>query len=758
MSNFTHDVRKRESVSAIQRELQNHVLQPPMDREGYYTERVLKGELGGNMDTEPQVVADFLRREQVDVRLMSSVVLGKNTPTADKGLMQRIAKRGAVLAASGQDALAPARRTQGGVKMAQRAYDFLLARPLLQFPGMAEKLLETCEQLVYAKGGTQFSLRRLAALPRKGAVVEPPEQYELARALTNCGIPTVQQCRELASKELTGPEGVSVNKKASNGFPTRGKMEQADSAALVVTLAEGFIASVDQQGGTMEAALRVLQDLEASTPEMVLVEGKTKADYYKEAKVREHKMRHYTVFPRWLSMIAMMAAQPLEGATRNILQDPLLHTAQGATLMKGGAGKLVEALDEQMMGEAVGYVHCGDDSLVVVERPGGLEILSVDMSNFDLTQHAAVRRGPIGALTERLQVIAPTGAAAFAYMAAGRLEAVNGACVIYTEHGGASGGVLQSKLNDIIMDVYLQRVTERIGESQGREAIDALLQEVGREMGLDARLEQYAFVKARSLREALETVAVQFLGYYLYAEGGIVACVADLPRMLARGMYPNYTYRTEEEHKDLIALRAAGAVLNLGVVPMGWEGLEKMMVDRAVTSLELRKARLEKRLNLVADATDGVVRDTASFDGLLELVKDRRQRLALWLEPKGEEVEQPTPVAKVTRKGTKVQVGDEQVQLGMQALRVFTTQREVLYRTEEARTTQFGRMPELSAEEMQRRLDIKDLRYQKMREEVKAFRATRRARSEYTESETASVFSEETWNEDDFEEYYYYSE
>jgi hypothetical protein len=129
---------------------------------------------------------------------------------------------------------------------------------------------------------------------------------------------------------------------------------------------------------------------------------------------------------------------------------------------------------------------------------------------------------------------------------------------------------LQSKVNDVLMDVLITRVVERVREEAqyGEQAVDETIKAEGTKLGFTIRVEQFWRGKARTLVDALDQQPFLFIGYYFHYLDGRVVVAADLPRTLAQVPYPSQKWhKSRGELLVKEAMRVGCIALNLGIPP-----------------------------------------------------------------------------------------------------------------------------------------------------------------------------------------------
>lgn len=424
--------------------------------------------------------------------------------------------------------------------------------------------------------GTNATLGRLKhAYPKVGSRIERPvTPLEARRALQNCGL---DMSRLTALPDALRPYpllpredgyGIMVNPHADNGFPVMGKWNSGEGAAAQKVM--GLAISIRRELERAHSIGAWKREAEEKRPYLVALMGKAKADYYAQEKVTLAKLRFYNVLPRQIALIMQQATQPFEANAQNINQG-VGHSGQGITLTYGGARTLVVQLQRQLDQDGVAYVHVGDDSWVI-EKVNATEMrmYALDGSNFDLTQHAAATKEVHVALREQLRLYDRVSAELWYEYARERLVVVVGQMVRLWKHAGPSGMPLQSKVNDVLMEVLIARILQRMrGRDLDESAVDALLMEEGRNLGFELRVEQYWRGKARTLLDALEQSPFLFIGYYFHVRDGELHVCADLPRTFAQVPYPTQKWAKDKGELQVVeAMRLGSIAMNLGIPPV----------------------------------------------------------------------------------------------------------------------------------------------------------------------------------------------
>jgi len=530
---------------------------------------------------------------------------------------------------------------------------------------VARAVLERTTSYFMVAGGTQHSMGRvMSALPKPAVFrLSPVTPEEADKAYTNCGFyhgsfwETVfpewadSYGRKWPLSGAPGDHVVTINKQASLGIPyyAKGDDERALTACISV-VAEML------KGVWRTDAARAYRTAMIANPGMVMFLGKTKTDVYSETKIKEAKLRFYLVMPGHLKLLIQTVTQPFASAKVSLndifawyFRNPFngdeelvaldrlfarMHSAQKLGLTGGGADLLVRALDAQLAQDGIGYLHCGDDTIFVLRttrmigarRHFYLCAFGTDQSNFDLTQREEVVRAIDDRLQRGIAGIDSNLAALWREIRRGRLVNIHNAGVVYMNGLGTSGIPLQSEVNDMIEDVYCQRLWSKIKAGSAvlrngqpyyeisKEQIEAHVRNIGDSMGLESRLEffneewdmdneshplrgimagnyltfdflGYSFFVPDTMgrqvnRQPVERAGIgyQFEPEYEYLENQeplapyrgtesrrVVTCVAILPRLFTNLLYPSAMH-IEDQHQFRLydGVRVVGTLLQAG--------------------------------------------------------------------------------------------------------------------------------------------------------------------------------------------------
>jgi hypothetical protein len=502
----------------------------------------------------------------------------------------RLAKEGRVLAHAQMGSVSVRHRTQQSMLVAGALYS-----SMNDWGDVTKEAVRSrAEDVVYVQAGTASTLGRLNKYyPKKGSkIAQPITHAEVAVSLKRCGLTCPEELRGQPYVFEGDGKMISVNPDAENGYPVGGKWSDELTHKPIFDLAsqmrKSIVEAFERGKGTVKGSLhavvawkRTMEDA-PETLKLVALKGKCKADPYKKAKVLNGELRFYNVFPRQVLMNIMMVTQVVDDYSLTAgARDggELVRTAIGATLTRGGADKLVEVMDDQLKRDGYAYLHVGDDSFVALTVGDKVALFSIDCSSFDLTQHAELTHAVHLGIYEQLRKIDGPAAALWYAYARERCCVVVNSQVYRMRHAGPSGFPLQSKINDLIMDVYLRRLARSLAASlrtnstlfhsevELRKLLDSAMQVVGGAMGLVARLEDFVMVDAESIREALGKKSFLFIGYRFYQEDGRVYVFADLVRQLGQMQYPNSFWVERERLNAMEAVRLAGILISMGRPP-----------------------------------------------------------------------------------------------------------------------------------------------------------------------------------------------
>jgi len=523
-------------------------------------------------------------------------------------------------------------------------------------------VLASCFDKVFVYGGTEGSMGRvLRAYPKKGAspygrITRP----EARVALASCGL-VDRTAQPKVSFPLVGapgdPNTLKVNPKSSNGFPVLGRWEDPGLAQKCVDLAVSAYAEMSKLGN----AEKWLRDAEQGRPWLVALMGKAKEDYYAPEKVETALLRFYNCFPRQMMLIMQTVTQPFEQRAENILEDSDLHTGQGVSLPHGGAHRLVEALQHQLDESGRAFVHLGDDSWVIFRVGDRLVQFALDCSNFDLTQHASVTEQVHRAVQEELREYDPVAADLWYAYARERVVVTVGNATYRWKHAGPSGMPLQSKVNDMLMDVMIRRVLGRLQFAEDADAarieegVANAVEGVARDMGFVAKLEQFSCRTASSLQSALEDTPFLFIGHYFWSERKdkhkdpkvLVCC--DVARSLAQLPYPTVKWMAKGKHLDVReAMRIGSIAMGRGIAPLP---LQEAFEEWKEAAIEVVEGALDQYGDASAEELRWALQDdpagpdlVPSLAGLLRVLKrPPAEDYAFWADPRQPEPAEAPP-------------------------------------------------------------------------------------------------------------------
>jgi len=615
------------------------------------TEERLRWDKFANERTDIRVVQGFLTAN-LAMDIAPTVIL----PRELVGDQQLLKQKKTLFAMAATEPIVCRKRTAAAKTVANAIYAAVPkagVKPVYR----QDKIRERNANMLFAAAGTEYALGRIRDnYPRVGATVQAITRAEARTAIRNCGIDVAAVEESLRTpiplNPVYGEDHLRMNIHADNGFPVRGTMADEGCARLVLQLATDLRALFvqAQRSGGRQGVIDLVRRLEEGKPHLMLVRGKAKADMYSMEKIKEQKLRFYNAFPRHLVMNMQVATQRLEFLKQHVLYKG--NSAQGLPLVRGGADDMVRVMQLRLDVEGAAYVHVGDDTFIAVKCRYGVMLLSLDCSNFDLTQHGALTKEVHEGLFRELEMIDPTAAALWYAMARERLVVVARSVVRRFKHAGPSGMPLQSTVNDVLMEVLCSRLLsawprdDAFYETLEKADLDALIQRVGRDMGFKVRLEEVYATGGSSLMSALEDCPFLFLGFRWYKHPGErVTVFADLPRAVTQMQYPTASWMKKEELPMLEAIRLGSIIISMGVPPFelraAWEAgrfaaaelLEAVLQQGVPASVD------DKVKWFTQEGNSGFELAEKSVRGLFNAL--RRDPEELWL--RREEIPQPSP-------------------------------------------------------------------------------------------------------------------
>lgn len=487
----------------------------------------------------------------------------------DQSVDPRVFHKGSMLALADNGGLTFRKRSAEAMSLANHVFEHL---PLTG-PHGRDNVRSRMQDRVLADAGSVATLGRFTvAYPKRGvpSPSRPVSRAEAQAAIRRSGL--VLEAGRVKGKALPlndarqDGRSITVNPNSDNGFPVGTKWNYPGAASKVMSLALGLRKILEAPGTSVWDEIR---RLEATEPALVAFKGKGKADYYSADKLRTARMRFYNAPPRQCALIMQQASQVLESEATSVLDSPTGHSGIGITLVRGGADDLIVRLDEMLKMEGSAYVHVGDDSWVAVRVGSKIVMFALDCSNFDITQHGDVTLEVHRAIRDELAKVDRVSADTWYALARERIVVVAGTVTRRLRHAGPSGMPLQSKVNDVLMDVMINRLLAeaRPEDYEDAERLDKRIQDVGKGMGFAVRLEQMWQGEVGSVREALQRESFLFIGYYFHADSeGQVWVHCDVARTMSQLPYP--TLKWESKAEDLVrteAMRLGSIAMNLGV-------------------------------------------------------------------------------------------------------------------------------------------------------------------------------------------------
>nr|WPR18270.1 MAG: RNA-dependent RNA polymerase [Chemarfal virus 52] len=550
-----------------------------------------------------------------------------------------------------------------------------------------QKVIDKVGDTLYVDAGSSACMGRLLEhYPKLGsrAPRQPVTRQEAQDALKACGVKSLPSYasedqveayyRPLFSKQndVFVLDGVAINPVSDNGYPVLGVWNDSEAQAKVLPLVAQVRAGIEQAYSEDDefGVMQWVQRLQDTRPELVACRGKAKADLYTVGKALDRKLRFYNALPRQVMLNMMVVTQALEARAHSVLDDDYVRTAIGASLAHGGAEQVVMQLDRRLADDGVAWLHVGDDSWVVFALEDGKDTVivcfSLDCTAFDLTQHSYTTLQVHAALRAELRRYdGPAADLWYAYMRE-RMVVTAGSVATTWKHAGPSGAPLQSKVNDMLMEVMVRRLVTRLLDAGvenlpvnlRRDMLDEHIQSVGAGLGFKVRLEDHWAHKAESLKEALKQEPFKFIGYYFYCEATRVQRVslvpgeatlqhetvdrvhvyADVPRAIAQLLYPRTMWvQDSQSFRVAEAARLASVLLSLGRPPQTLRAAHyqlKSAVIKALTGAKellpagKERAAVDKYYQHTPFAHIEMGVDIKSLDGLLRAVQ--RPASAIW--------------------------------------------------------------------------------------------------------------------------------
>jgi len=496
------------------------------------------------------------------------------------------------------------------------------------------------------------SMGRLEAyFPRRGDKhVQVPTGLEVDMAMEACGLrPTIIG----GKKSLLwnrNPEdrvdAVTTNRKAGLGLPLVGKLVDAKGdnlevmktfQAVVQYMQEGLGEAL-QRGGAI-GVRNQLAKWKREQPYLLACYGKTKGDYYSVAKLEKAQARFYVAPSKVTQMISAVATQALERDAENMISMSRKgvkwgHSAQGIRLSGGGTDELMRVMEDQLGTFSFAYAHCGDDTLLIWEVDGRIYCASVDATSFDLTQRAEVTLPVDTALKQALDRYDVLAAEVWFFQNRERVLVLEEGITVETAEGGMSGSQLQSKRNDVLMDVKCQRVEKEFRRDKSnfatRERFDAVVNKVGKSMGFVVRVDDFVMgEEGEGLAELLSRTLIKFLGYGIHYSQGQYLPFIDLARSIRQLPYPGAIFVENKLRFDATeAVRIAQIVANWGVAPQRWEGVLEAARASALAAVNKALKTMDSEAVLLQGDAEFGIRIPGTLGGVKRYLE--RSPMEVW--------------------------------------------------------------------------------------------------------------------------------
>lgn len=447
---------------------------------------------------------------------------------------------------------------------------------------------------------------------------------------------------------------VYVNPHGDVGFPVQGRWEEPGVEETVLSLTRGILEVMQEEvveGRPLETARnaeRKVYSMQTSSPDLVLVKAKCKQDFNSRKKIEDQMMRFYNALPKQFMLIIQTATQAYEHQCVGLFEDETLHSAQKVHLVRGGADRLITIMQKQLENEGVGYVHVGDDSFLALRLSNGeLLLTDLDCSSFDLTQNAAVTLAVHEAFRDDLAQIDPIAAGCWMAFMRRRLIAIEQTLVTFLDHAGPSGAALQSKVNDVLMEVLIHRCVQRLGQQTTEEEVGAFMKDVGEKMGFVLKVGQFhKYPAGTTIRQALAIRPFQFIGFYFHTRNGYVYPFMDLPRGMAQLAYPSGKWQCERRvFARNEAIRLVSIAMGAGIAPVALTATQSALNQEAgILLLEVlndtehadrEDPRLKWATQVAPHVMEGGEMDdyAASITGLYRAFDSGDGALRIWAHP-----------------------------------------------------------------------------------------------------------------------------
>jgi hypothetical protein len=398
-----------------------------------------------------------------------------------------------------------------------------------------------------------------------------------------------------------------------------------------------------------------IRELEKSYPYLALFVGAAKADMYTLESMRGNMLRFYNACPAPLKYTMMQATQVVDEHTFNIVNSNFSKSSKGVRLMDGGAAAILQKLESEVQREGYAWCNDGDDTYICIQVfVGGAEYylhFSLDCSSFDLTQDEELRAPAIRRLAELVKAVDLVSGSIFEYTHKSRLVALLGTYTVRMRDGGPSGLMMQSGLNSIIMNFFLQAYFDRLKRvafdglvfrfdsvDSVREVLEVTCKVVGRSLGLVVKFADYKIAPVSSLWDLLKLEPpMLYVGYEWKVEVDTegqecLKLFQQLPRSCSNVLYPARSWTPDDKVFQVDeALRMAGWLVCLGMPFTKYEEYYDSLVSSVVGLLDSAETLVLSGVRPTHNLLDswspylvGLLPSTLSEDSALAMVRSLR--------------------------------------------------------------------------------------------------------------------------------------
>lgn len=489
--------------------------------------------------------------------------------------------------------LSPMTKIHFSVRTRIRARAFRAAVARLDPYYYNEEFKEKIRSTFHAGGGSNLTIGRLLEyLPgRDTSRILPPSAEEAERAVMQCGwdmghVPKIDRVLIPLEDSGAGNPSLRINKHAMLGSPFFAvPAKDPEVLAELMPWARGFHLTLREaySDDPTTGVQGLYRQLRRSDPKIVTSILRTKTDFVSEARMKGLGMRPYAVSPAIPKTLLSQLIQTAERFARNALDGSKYMSAQRMGMSHGNVNRLVRNWNAQYQRSGYAFSTAGDDGVVFVKLGPYHVAFETDMSSFDNTQLGIVKEPLVGALANQLALFSPEIAQAFFESHRVKGMVLCGAANLEFFDGGCTGLPGQGEINDLINNVYLNRLRMALNvlwlsmESAGLVELEHLCVRVndevvkeGTRMGLVVKITNFqVHNKLKMPGDMLEGSPMKFLGYYIganWSQDGDISVRTWIPSMDPERFFARVLWKTSRERPsdaDEIA-SLAGMALSLG--------------------------------------------------------------------------------------------------------------------------------------------------------------------------------------------------